>query len=139
MNNISYKIYENNKDNNKDNNLDNYYNGHHVNDDKQDNNGIKFDDLINDIKNSICNDHKLALETDYNTNYSVKQLKQIITYYEIQLDKRNLKKKELINEIIIFELDNDNKNIVNKRKQLWFYMKQLKDDKCLNKFILFDI
>ena len=139
MNNISYKIYENNKDNNKDNNLDNYYNGHHVNDDKQDNNGIKFDDLINDIKNSICNDHKLALETDYNTNYNVKQLKQIITYYEIQLDKRNLKKKELINEIIIFELDNDNKNIVNKRKQLWFYMKQLKDDKCLNKFILFDI
>jgi hypothetical protein len=138
MNNISYKIYENNKDNNKDNNLDNYYNGHHVNDDKQDNNGIKFDDLINDIKNSICNDHKLALETDYNTNYNVKQLKQIITYYEIQLDKRNLK-KELINEIIIFELDNDNKNIVNKRKQLWFYMKQLKEDKCLNKFILFDI
>ena len=47
--------------------------------------------------------------------------------------------RELINEIIIFELDNDNKNIVNKRKQLWFYMKQLKDDKCLNKFILFDI
>ena len=78
------------------------------------------------------------METDYNTNYNVKQLKQIITYYEIQLDKRNLK-KELINEIIIFELDNDNKNIVNKRKQLWFYMKQLKEDKCLNKFILFDI
>ena len=138
MNNISYKIYENNKDNN----LDNYYNAHQDNDDnddKQDNDGIKFDDLINDIKNSICNDHKLALETDYNTNYNVKQLKQIITYYEIQLDKRNFKKKELINEIIIFELDNDNKNIVNKRKQLWFYMKQLKEDKCLNKFILFDI
>ena len=131
MNNISYKIYENNNDNN-DNNDNNENN-------KDDNNGINFDDLINDIRNSICNDHKLALETDYNTNYSVKQLKQIITYYEIQLDKRNLKKKELINEIIIFELDNDNKNIVNKRKQLWFYMKQLKEDKCLNKFILFDI
>ena len=128
MNNISYKIYENNNDNN-DNNENN----------KDDNNGINFDDLINDIRNSICNDHKLALETDYNTNYNVKQLKQIITYYEIQLDKRNFKKKELINKIIIFELNNDNKNIVNKRKQLWFYMKQLKEDKCLNKFILFDI
>ena len=139
MNNISYKIYENNKEDNVDNvnnvNSDDNYD----NDDNDDNKGINFDDLINDIRNSICNDHKLALETDYNTNYSVKQLKQIITYYEIQLDKRNLKKKELINEIIIFELDNDNKNIVNKRKQLWFYMKQLKEDKCLNKFILFDI
>jgi hypothetical protein len=131
MNNISYKIYENNNDNN-DNNDNNENN-------KDDNNGINFDDLINDIRNSICNDHKLALETDYNTNYNVKQLKQIITYYEIQLDKRNFKKKELINKIIIFELNNDNKNIVNKRKQLWFYMKQLKEDKCLNKFILFDI
>ena len=136
MNNISYKIYENNKEDNEDhvNSDDNY-----DNDDNHDNDDINFDDLINDIRNSICNDHKLALETDYNTNYNVKQLKQIITYYEIQLDKRNFKKKELINKIIIFELDNDNKNIVNKRKQLWFYMKQLKEDKCLNKFILFDI
>ena len=139
MPNISYKIYENNKEDNMDdvNSDDNYDNDDNY--DTDDNNYINFDILINDIRNSICNDHKLALETDYNTNYNVKQLKQIITYYKIQLDKRNFKKKELINEIIIFELDNDNKNIVNKRKQLWFYMKQLKEDKCLNKFILFDI
>lgn len=139
MPNISYKIYENNKEDNMDdvNSDDNYDNDDNY--DTDDNNYINFDILINDIKNSICNDHKLALETDYNTNYSVKQLKQIIIYYEIPLHKRNLKKKELINEIIIFELNNDNKNIVNKRKQLWFYMKQLKEDKCLNKFILFDI
>jgi hypothetical protein len=130
MNNICYNIYENNNANNIDNH-DKY--------DNNNNNSINFDALINDIRKSICNDHKLALETDYNTNYNVKQLKQIITYYEIQLNKRNLKKKELINKIIIFELDNDNKNIVNKRKQLWFYMKELKEDKCLNKFILFDI
>ena len=44
MNNISYKIYENNNNNNENN--------------KDDNNGINFDDLINDIRNSICNDHK---------------------------------------------------------------------------------
>ncbi len=127
MANISYKIYENNNEDNLNS----------VNSDN--NNDINFDDLINDIRNSICNDHKLALETDYNTNYNVKQLKQIIAYYKIQLDKRNLKKNDLINKIIIFELDNDNKNIVNRRKQLWFYMKQLKEDDNLNKFILFDI
>ena len=76
MNNISYKIYENNKEDNVDhvNSDDNY-----DNDDNDDNKDINFDDLINDIRNSICNDHKLALETDYNTNYNVKQLKQIIT------------------------------------------------------------
>ena len=130
MPNISYKIYKNNKEDNMDdvNSDDNYDNDDNYNTD--DNNYINFDILINDIKNSICNDHKLALETDYNTNYSVKQLKQIIIYYEIPLHKRNLKKKELINEIIIFELNNDNKNIVKKRKQLWFYIKQLKKDKC---------
>tara|TARA_B100001094_G_C18022627_1_gene715946 strand:+ start:38 stop:400 length:363 start_codon:yes stop_codon:yes gene_type:complete len=118
-NNISYNIYENNN-NNDDNN---------------------FDDLMNEIISSINieNNDILELEVDYNTNYNVKQLKFIYNFYNIETKKRNLKKQELINEIINFELNNDNKLIVNKRKQLWFYIKELKNDDYLNKFILIDI
>ena len=118
MNNISYKIYENNEDKNDD---------------------LDFDEYLNNIKTYVNNDHNLALQTDYNTNYNIKQLKFIITYYNIETKKRNLKKKDLINEIINFELNNKNINIVNKRKQLWFYMKQIKEDSYLNKYILVDI
>ena len=121
MNNICYKIYDNNNNNDNDNDNDN------------------FDHLMNDIKISIYNDNILALQTDYNTNFNIKQLKLIIAYYKIELKKRNLKKKELINEIINFELNNNNKNIVNKRKQIWFYITQLKEDSFFNKYILIDI
>tara|TARA_B100000902_G_C27292811_1_gene908182 strand:+ start:1241 stop:1615 length:375 start_codon:yes stop_codon:yes gene_type:complete len=124
MNNIHYKIYENE-------NL-----SESENEDVYENN---YDNLINEINLSLNCDHKLALETDYNTNYNIKQLKQIIEYYNISLNKRKSKKQDLIDIIINFELNNDNKNITNKRKQLWFYMKKIKEDDYLNKFIIFEI
>ena len=119
-NNICYKIYENDNDN--------------------DNENIDIEHLINDIKISINNenknDHILALQTDYNSNYNVKQLKLIFNYYNIENKKRIQKKQDLINMIIDFELNNENINIVNRRKQLWFYIEQLKQDNYFNKFIL---
>ena len=111
-NNICYKIYENNENNDNNN--------------------------FNNLMNEIINNDISEVEIDYN-NYNVKQLKLIYNFYKTKTKKKNLKKTELINEIINFELNNDNKMIVNKRKQLWFYIKELKNDDYLNKFILIDI
>ena len=39
--------------------------------------------------------------------------------------------------IIDFEKNNENIFIVEKRKRLWMYMRELKEDRFLNKFIIF--
>ena len=46
----------------------------------------------------------------YEDNYTVKELHHIANYYDIS--KRKKKKAELIDDIIAFELDNENNEIV---------------------------
>ena len=69
----------------------------------------------------------------YDDNFTVKELHHIANYYEIT--KRKKKKCELIDDIISFELDDENNEIVETRKRLWFYLNELKNDDYLSKFI----
>uniref|UniRef100_A0A6C0B1E9 Uncharacterized protein n=1 Tax=viral metagenome TaxID=1070528 RepID=A0A6C0B1E9_9ZZZZ len=73
---------------------------------------------------------------DYEDNYSVKQLLVICEYYGLCVSK--MKKQEIIEEIILFE--NNEKNIVTcmKRKELWYYINELKRDKIMKKFVIWD-
>jgi hypothetical protein len=78
----------------------------------------------------------LALELGYSINYTIKSLSMIMDYYK--LSRRKLCKQQMIQLIVLYELDNDNLDIVNKRKQLWGYIKELKEDEYFSKFILLD-
>ena len=78
----------------------------------------------------------LALELEYSINYTVKSLSMIMDYYK--LSRRKLCKQRMIQLIVSYELDNDNLDIVNKRKLLWGYIKELKEDEYFSKFILLD-
>lgn len=69
----------------------------------------------------------------YDDNFTVKDLHHVANYYEIT--KRKKKKCELIDDIISFELNDENNEIVETRKRLWFYLSELKNDKYLSKFI----
>ncbi len=93
-------------------------------------------------------DMSYALSVEYNMNYKVSDLTPIMEYYEldvkIQRDptddkskKRPKKKEELVQDIVEFEMDETNKTTVDRRKCLWFYMQELKDDKFLHKYIIF--
>ena len=109
-------------------------------------------------------DRILALSLSYDTNYKITDLSKIAEYYSISLTKlndiensnaktnananaiaknkkKNVKKKkdELIKEIVEFEEDELNTNVVNRRKELWFYIDELKSDKYLQKHIIFNI
>ena len=77
-----------------------------------------------------------TMDLNYNTNFTKKQLDRIAEYYEISKRKKN--KQELIVDIILFELNPENEYIVFKRKQLWEYMKEIKADKYLSKFLILD-
>ncbi len=75
---------------------------------------------------------------DYRFNYKLKDLYLICEYYDIlkivKFNKCN--KEEVINVIVEFESDINNTYIVNKRKLMWCYINELKNDKVLKKFIL---
>ena len=75
------------------------------------------------------------LEEEYN-EFTKKELERICDYYDIS--KRKKRKGDLIQDIIIFEQDENNSEIVNKRNELWYCIEQIKNDNYLKKFLILD-
>ena len=75
---------------------------------------------------------------DYELNFNVKQLLLICEYYGISKDIRvnKLKKQDIIEQIILFEKNMENIEITIKRKEMWYYMSELKNDKMMKKFVI---
>jgi hypothetical protein len=108
--------------------------------------GLTFDELENFIEekekemtSNIDYDDNYSemfflLEQEYNENYTKKELELIAGYYDIS--KRKKKKLDLIQEIIIFEQNELNYEIVERRKLHWFYLEQLSNDDYLKQFII---
>ena len=84
-----------------------------------------------DINNNM--DNYIASEIDYNLNYTVEQLKHIMKYYGFSVRKKN--KGEMVQEIVIYELDDENSIIVNHRKYLWSCLDSIKEDPYLSKYL----
>jgi len=120
-NNIYYKIEEFDS-NNDDNNEDGNSSDNHNNDDN--------------IKNLIYNEEKIIDDYKYN-ELPIKNINLICDYYNIKRGK--LSKKQKIIEIIFFENNMNNIDIVENRKLLWEYVKIIKTDKFLKNYILLDI
>ena len=77
------------------------------------------DELLENKKNHEIENYELLLVPD---------LKKICKYYDI-LNRKKQKKNFLIKQIIDFENNKINKEIVNKRKLLWMFYNELKQDK----------
>lgn len=88
------------------------------------NNGPMGDDVFMEMKN-------------YELNFNVKQLMLICEYYNIKDIRTNkLKKQDIIEQIILFESNPENIEIVTKRKELWYYIDELKNDKMMKRFVI---
>lgn len=85
--------------------------------------------------NGMFSDVAFALELDYGTNHTVKSLGQIMDYYEIS--KRKMRKDEMVQILIMYEEDPANAEVVERRKRLWSYIDELKEDKYLGKYVIF--
>jgi len=103
-------------------------------------NNICFDTVNNDIENNIEINAQCASTLNYNLNYSVKELQRILDYYEIngnKLNKKNkLNKGNMIELLIEFESEPNNREIKNKRKRLFDNINELKNNKYMKKFIM---
>ena len=81
-------------------------------------------------------DECLAMTVNYDNNYTLKDLQKIAEYYDISI--RKLNKAEIIEKILTYEDNSDNEAVTTRRKQLWNYMRQIKKDKYLKQFLIFD-
>lgn len=115
-------------------------------DEQHDENQVNIDNLMsefNDIKmaQKIYNEEEVddmyATITDYDENYTTKQLLQICEYYGLIKEIRTAKGKRLdvIGALVMFESNSENGAKVYRRKQLWHYMNELKSDKFMKKFV----
>ena len=87
-----------------------------------------------DAENNIEINEQYAIALNYNLNYSVKELQRIMDYYEIKGTKLN--KGNMIELLIEFESDPNNREIKNKRKRLFDNINELKKHKYMKKFIM---
>ena len=104
-------------------------------------NEVTYEDLLKltdnmEMQTAIAMDDYIALELEYQENYTKKDLDKIAEYYDIS--KRKKKKHELIEDIVLFEKLPENVEVVYTRKKLWGYMQEIKADKYLSKYLIFD-
>jgi len=102
---------------------------------------VTYNELVRDVDllemtSDLQLDCHIAQEINYSTNFTRKDLDRIADYYSIS--KRKKLKDELIQEIILFETNPEKIEIVYRRKKLWSYMEEIKDDKYLRKFLIFN-
>jgi len=80
-------------------------------------------------------DYFLAQMSEYDLNYTLKQVGMIYEYYNIGKIAK-LKKADIIQAIVVFEHDAENCEVVMRRQQLWHYLEELKSDKFMKRFVL---
>jgi hypothetical protein len=113
---------------------------------KKDNESVDLDEImksVNEQEKKQTNNHYgddlttiyYLLEEEYN-EFTKKELERICDYYDIS--KRKKRKAELIQDIIIFEQDEDNSEIVQRRNELWYCIEQIKSDNYLKKFLILE-
>jgi len=99
-----------------------------------------INDFLNDAneESNLLQDLRIPHVLDYSENYTVKELVLICDYYgfskEIKANK--LTKDMLIQCLVDYELDPTNSVIVEKRRNMWFFINELKNDKFMKKFVL---
>ena len=72
---------------------------------------------------------------DYQINFTIRQLTQICEYYNIPKNSKRTK-DEMINILVNFENNPANAETVSRRKNMWFYMNEIKQDKHMKKYIM---
>jgi hypothetical protein len=90
------------------------------------------------MSNIQADDNDIFIEIkNYELNFNVKQLMLICEYYNMKDIRVNkLKKQDIIEQIILFETNPENIEIATKRKELWYYIDELKNDKIMKRFVI---
>jgi len=80
-------------------------------------------------------DSCMAHIKNFELNYTTKQLALIYEYYGLGRTTK-MKKLEIIRNIVFYQCIPENIDLVERRILLWEYMRELKDDPLLKKYII---
>jgi len=107
---------------------------------------VTYDDLLEQVNSKseilpqdemgIYSDLYFAEVLDYKDNYTKKQLEFIAGYYDIKTRKK--RKEELAEDIVIFEKAEENVDLVQRRKMMWFYIDEISNDSYLSKYLILE-
>ena len=107
---------------------------------------VTYDDLLEQVNSKseilpqdemdIYSDLYFAEVLDYKDNYTKKQLEFIAGYYDIKTRKK--RKEELAEDIVIFEKADENYDLVQRRKMMWFYIDEISNDSYLSKYLILE-
>ena len=107
---------------------------------------VTYNDLLEQVNSKaeslpqdemdLYSDLYFAEVLDYKDNYTKKQLEFIAGYYDIKTRKK--RKEELAEEIVIFEKADENNEIVQRRKMMWFYIDEISNDSYLSKYLILE-
>ena len=117
-----------------------------------DSNNVDLSELINEFEQMNVNnasyegDMIISEIKNYELNYTIKQLTLICDYYGLTKQTKTgdyygskaktMKKIDIISLIVMFENNIENIDIVMRRKELWFFLDELKSDKTMKKFVI---
>ena len=106
---------------------------------------FNMQNLLDELNMNISN-NKIYQKTTFNsttfnskfTEYNVNELMKICEYYGLirYIKLAKYKKNEIIHAILLFESDENNIDIVEKRYKMWSYMDELCKDKLMKKYII---
>ena len=136
MSNVAFFIDENKEPDNN-----NILNCHENNIDEQLASILSEEEYNKFINNSNNDDTYDNTEFDvdqlmlFYNEHNVKSLTQLLQYYGIY--KQKMVKNEMIQVLALFETQEENINIVNKRIRLWRNIEELKADPFFSKYIMF--
>ena len=100
---------------------------------------LNINSFLQEFENiEVYNDLLFPQTINYIENYTVKELLLICEYYGFAKDLKNKKynKNAIANFLVEFEINPSNNDIVFKRKNMWVYINELKNDKFMKKFIM---
>jgi hypothetical protein len=112
---------------------------YYLNEANEENNDINIEQILYEIENTELDDELTVPQIiNYNENFTVKELLLICEYYGFAKDVKSNKfnKEEIINFLVEFEKNTNNSDIVFRRKNMWFYINELKNDKFMKKYVL---
>lgn len=107
-------------------------------DESREKKNVSYQDILKEvelfllIKSDTQTDPYINMVIEYNNLYNLFELQKIAEYYSLNSNKT---KCDLINNIIEYEKNPQHTIRVCKRKKLWAYMKEIKDDVFLSKFL----
>ncbi len=144
MNNINIIFNDNSQVSSNKVNINDFLDLNELNNTIDNNNYLSINDFLIETDkltkyNAIRVGYGEMLELYYDEHYLVNDLLRICDYYGLLKTIKSLKckKQEIIDIIVMYEKDENNKEIVERRHQLWSYIIELKNDKFMKQFIAF--